>query len=499
MSKNTIAILFEKKLVSYCSFVFIPINYIEGEEKGNCFVSNTEQVYENIKNTPVLFTSEQYLYGYPTNLEEIKTQFGVKTKREALGIYLESFKENIIIGNVNCDDTVSMFNINPDCLEDMLFSNEKNPIETTNNNVEKEGSFGQTIKEKVDLGDYKTAISMLKEKENKSISKKEVPNIILPSKRIDVKQIIKNVNKNVIDQEEAVDIIATTIAANHMTSNPRNHSNFLINGPTGVGKTEIISSIAKEIEIPFVVSGMESITQEGYVGRSVDTLIAKVYKAANNNLELAQRGVLALDEIDKKASQKNEDVAGRAVLNSLLKMLDGNVIDVNIGTSQAPRYITFDTSHLTIISIGAFAGLKEKYKKQIGFLNNNQSQKVTNVEPFFDYGIPEEYMGRQGAIVTLNELGFDNYIKILYKSCNSPLKIKKEFLSEFGVLLKTDESFINEIASKTVGLKVGARGLKKTINESLQPAITEILKEGKYSELIVNGETVNNPKQYILR
>ena len=506
MSKNAIAILFEKKLVSYCAFVFIPINYIEGEEKNGMFITDTEQLYENIINTPVLFTSEQYLYGYSTNIEDIKRQFKVKTKKEALTKYLDSFKENIIFGNVNSADTVSLINVNPDCFEEIITKKETKSKENTNNIQEKNrasSNFNEIIKQKVDCGNYKEAMNLLKDKLS-DISfkgkKTEVPNIIIPSKKIEVKKIIENVNKNVIDQEEAIDIIATTIAANHMTSNPRNHANILVTGPTGCGKTEIITSIAKEIQIPCAVTGMESITQEGYVGKSIDTLIAKVYKAANGDIKLAQRGVLALDEIDKKASQKNDDAAGRAVLNSLLKILDGNIIDVNIGTSQHPNYIAFDTSHLTIISIGAFAGLKEKRAKQIGFGNNNNEEiKITDVQPFFDYGIPEEYMGRQGVIATLRELGFDNYLKILYKSCNSPLKIKKEFLSEFGVLLKTDKSFINEVACKTVDLKAGARGLKKTINESLQPAITEILKEGKYKELIVSGETVNNPKQYILR
>lgn len=506
MSKNTIAVLFEKKFVSYCSFVFIPINYVEGEERNGVFITDTEQVYENIINTPALFTSEQYLYGYATNVEDLKRQFDVKTKKEALTKYLENFKENIIFGNVNSDDTVSLVNVDPDCFEEIITKKETKSKENTNDIQEKNkalSNFNDIIKQKIDSGNYKEAMNLLKNKVNDASSKEqktEAPNIIIPSKKIEVKKLIENVNKNVIDQEEAVDIIATTIAANYMTSNPRNHANILLTGPTGCGKTEIITSIAKEIQIPCVVTGMESITQEGYVGKSVDTLLAKVYQAANGDIKLAQRGVLALDEIDKKASPKNDDATGRAVLNSLLKILDGNIIDVNIGTSQHPNYITFDTSHLTIISIGAFAGLKEKYGKQIGFGNNNtQETIIDDLQPFFDYGIPEEYMGRQGVIVTLRALGFDNYLEILYKSCNSPLKIKKEFLSEFGVLLKTDKSFLNEVARKTVNLKAGARGLKKTINESLQPAITEILKEGKYKELIVSGETVNNPKQYILR
>lgn len=499
MSKNTIAVLFEKKLVSYCSFVFVPINYIEGEERNGVFISDTEQVYENIKNTPALFTSEQYLYGYASNIETLKRQFDAKTKKEALTKYIDSFRENIIFGNVNKDDTVSIINIDPDCFEQEIKNSNKIKNDSNHNGVNRSDEI---IKEKIDSANYLEAMKLLKEKIGEPVESKSVksPSIIVPSQKIDVKHLIESVNKNVIAQEEAVDIIATTIAANYMTSNSRNHSNILVTGPTGCGKTEIITSIAKEIEIPYVVTGMESITQEGYVGRSVDTLLAKVYQAANGDIKLAQRGVLALDEIDKKASKKNDDVAGRAVLNSLLKILDGNVIDVNIGTSQAPKYITFDTSHLTIISIGAFAGLEEKYSKPIGFGNNNSNEaKTTNMDLFFDYGIPEEYMGRQGVIVTLRALGFDNYLKILYKSCNSPLKIKKEFLSEFGVLLKTDKSFLNEVARKTVNLKAGARGLKKTINESLQPAITEILKEGKYKELIVSGETVNNPKQYILR
>lgn len=488
--QNRIAILFEKKSIGKFSFAFIAINCIEGElTKDNKFITKEEAVYYNINDTQSLFTSEQYFFGYPTTIDNLKKQFRTRTKKEALIEYISFFDDNLILGNLDNNNELSIINVN---LDDYFYN--KGKIEFINSKVDYEL---ESIKNEIDSRNYKKAVDMLEKRINVSTDKSNTCNNTNVRKKINVKELIDSVNKNVIAQEEAVDTIATTIAINHMTDNARNHANILVTGPTGVGKTEILNSIAREISVPCVVADMNSITQEGYVGKSIDSLIAKIYNAANGNLEIAQRGILVLDEIDKKASQRNDDVAGRAVLNSLLKMLDGNIMDVNIGTSQKPIYINFDTSHLTIVSVGAFAGLDNNKKNPIGFGSTTVKQDLK--KSYFEYGMPEEFMGRMGVIANLHGLKFEDYINILLKSCNSPLVLKGQLLCEYGVLLHPTEDYICEIARKTVELRAGARGLKIAINESLQPALTEIIKNNVYNELLVTGETVDNPKKYILK
>lgn len=466
MEKN-IAVLFEKITINENFFIFVPISCIEGEDRKSVFLTEFNNYFQNMSDPYSLYTSDKYLYGYVTDSNELKNKFNVDSKKEALGCYFECFAEKIFFGYIDSDYKVNLIDI--------------------------------------DLAKY-IKLDKIKSKEKEKIVKKTLPhfeiasnNKVMNDKKINIKELIECVNKNVIDQNEAVDTIATTIAINHMNDNPKNHSNILVTGPTGVGKTEILNSIAKEINIPCVIADMSSITQEGYVGKSVDSLLSKVYNVANGDLDLAQRSILALDEIDKKASKSNNDVAGRAVLNSLLKILDGNIIDVNIGTSQSPKYIKFDTSHLTIVSLGAFAGLNKNEAPKIGFGNIEKFELKNNKESYFEFGMPEEFMGRMDVIVTLKELTFDNYINILYKSCNSPLFLKKQLLKDLGVVLKMNSSYIREIARKTLSLKAGARGLKIAVNESLQPALTEIVKNGTYKELSVDGETVYNPKKYILK
>lgn len=482
--QNNVAILFEKKLIGEYSFAFVAVNCIEGKESSDHkFITDSEKVYNSINDSKTLFTSEKYFYGYVTTVNDLKNKFNSYTKEEAFVDYIYFFSENLVLGSLDAFGNMVIKTVAVDDFFD-------NKINNTNIDIELEN-----IKKEIDSGNYKKAIELLENKNPNIRSKK-----LKRSERLDVKKIIDSVNNNVIGQEEAIDTITTTIALNHMNDNPKNHSNILITGPTGVGKTEILNSIAKEIDIPCVIADMSSITQEGYVGKSVDSLLAKVYNAANGDLKLAERAILALDEIDKKASKNNDDASGRAVLNSLLKILDGNVIDVNIGTSRCPNYINFDTSHLTIVSIGAFSGLRENKKKLIGFgTNTNTSSNDNEKELYFKYGMPEEFMGRMSVIANLKELSLDDYTIILLKSCSSPLLLKWDLLNEYGILFKPTSDYIYELANKTLSLKAGARGLKIAVNESLQPAINEIVKNGTYKELSVDGETVYNPKKYILK
>jgi len=379
-----VAIIFEKIDISGDYWLYKPVEIVEGklDKESGKFVAKYNFEYFAMDSDMVLIGKEDRFFGYNEKILQLKRTYDTLDTERAIKLYFDSISKLIYVGTYDNKGDIRVFSMSKDLFEEKLKDCEKgiisfNEVQTNNKKLLETPMYVPKIDElkKIEMGNSNAVIE-----ENIVIPN---PNVIIrEQKNIDVAKICDAVNKRVINQQEAVDILTSTIALNYIVENPEEHANIMLTGPTGCGKTQIIKCIAKEIDVPFVITGMQSITQEGYVGQSIDILLAKVYNAANKDIKIAQRSILALDEIDKKASTKNSDVAQRAVLNSLLKILEGSVVDVNIGTDRSPNYIQFDTSHLTIISVGAFAGLEKHHN--IGFARDNTQQIQSDKEAFFD-------------------------------------------------------------------------------------------------------------------
>ena len=337
------------------------------------------------------------------------------------------------------------------------------------------------------------------EKDNKMAVQKEASKLIsLKELRKDVKDVIKG-------QDKAVDAVTRAIIVNQMSANPKHKSHMLITGPSGTGKTEMINIISKKLGLPYFKADATAYTKEGYVGKSVYSMLSGLLAAANNDLSKAEHGILIIDEIDKKLSSRSDDVGGTDVLNSMLKMMDRDIIEVDIGHGYTERKVMFDTSNLTIIFMGAFADLyasKERDKKKgIGFNTSTEKEEkkekiiITN-EDLIKAGMPPEFLGRIPVITSTEDLELEDLVEILYKSKGGVIEEEKEFFKDLGITIKFTGPYIREIAEKAHKTKTGARNLRKLVRESLAVAYDDILSGKKVKVLKLTKETAQDPKKY---
>ena len=316
---------------------------------------------------------------------------------------------------------------------------------------------------------------------NSTAHKKEIP----PP---DIQKVEKDVLKCIIGQDKQVRQILTSVYRGMNFSTIK--SNTLVIGNSGTGKTETIRQIAQRLNKPYTIEDATKYTQEGYYGESVEKMIYNLIANAGGNLEKAQNGILVIDEIDKKTSKPEStgaDVAGVEVLKSLLKIIEGTKIKVEIPVPDAfiTLCVSFDTSNLIVILMGAFPGLdkirdKRLCRNPMGFGTEKVSLENTRKSCFtkkdlVQYGLTEEFVGRIDSIVEMNKLTEDNLVSILKNSKLSIFKRYENELRKKGITLVYEESIFREIAKESLTLDTGARELANTVNYIFENIIYEIL------------------------
>ena len=292
---------------------------------------------------------------------------------------------------------------------------------------------------------------------------------------IDIKELSKEVKKSIIGQDKVVDKAISTIIHNQMLINTdldndevrQQKQSMLIFGGTGTGKTEIVKQIAEKINIPYVIEDATKFTEEGYKSRDVSDMLSDLLRACDGDLDLAKRGILIIDEIDKKRASSTETVSTTAVQNSLLKIIEGDIIQINID-SFFEEPIDFDTSFLTVIMTGSFEGMLKNEKRSIGFNSeeNSTNNKKYTTEDFVKFGMIPEFMGRITSIAKTNDLEYNDLKKILVESDISPINLKKKFFDTLDVKTDFDEEFLDKIVSEAIAKKTGARGLKSAVADA---------------------------------
>ncbi len=334
------------------------------------------------------------------------------------------------------------------------------------------------------------------------VSKNEKP-IIKHKKQKTISQIDKDIRKTIVGQDDAVRKIVAAVYANQKIINSnlsieqkaQLKRNILIVGKTGTGKTEIIKQLAKNLDIPYVIEDATRYTKAGYVGENVETMLINLIQRADGNIEAAQKGILVVDEIDKKGSNgRKDDVGTNDVQYSLLKIIEGGLI--NIKDNKHDNYILFDTSMLTVIFSGAFTemhDMKEKNKPtHLGF-NNTKSLKEERKEfvpeDFIKFGMVPELMGRVSTVVSMNDLGVEDYKTIIKKSKLSPIVLKRIFFKTQNVSLRMEDAFVTAVAEETMKLKMGARGIKIVLDKLLGDIDFDVL-EGNLSQVRLNKDKI---------
>lgn len=289
-------------------------------------------------------------------------------------------------------------------------------------------------------------------------------------------------------------------------------SNMLMIGPTGSGKTYLVQTLAKLLDVPLAITDATSLTEAGYIGDDIESVVSKLLAAADNDVERAEHGIIFIDEIDKIAKKKNtnqRDVSGEAVQQGMLKLLEGSDVEVPVGANSKNAMVpltTVNTSNILFICGGAFPDLAEVIKERlnkkasIGFQaelrdkydkDKNILDKVT-VEDLRKFGMVPEFLGRLPVIFTLQELDKDMLVQILKEPKNAILKQYKKLLAMDEVKLSFDEAALEAIAEKALEKDTGARALRAILEEYMLDIMYEIPKDDSIGEVVITGEYIRH-------
>ena len=331
--------------------------------------------------------------------------------------------------------------------------------------------------------------------------KQEEVNGKIEKNNFDLPRFYEEITSYVIDQNEPIQKILTALWKHYEDFSDKKSRNILINGSTGVGKTEIFRRLTKLINVPCVMTSATEYTATGYVGKSVDDMLVALIAKADGNIEQAQRGILIIDEIDKLSENKSasSQVNQRDVQEALLKILEDGIFNV---TYKGKNY-SFDTSKLMVVGMGSWSRISlSPPPKVVGFNSVPEKQKTykdITKEDIVANGIIPELIGRFPVLVQMNELNFDSFVRIL-KAKNSVIKINEEFFKKKGIDLVVDDSAVEAVAKQADTNNYGARGLDEIIERALSAASFVIASNpDKYSSLLITDETIEDNKKYILK
>lgn len=358
-----------------------------------------------------------------------------------------------------------------------------------------------------------------KKEESKENNKDKKEEKLDPKKLPAPHEIKRMLDEYVIGQEYAKKVMSVAVynhykrvATNTMDDIEIEKSNMLMIGPTGSGKTYLVKTLARLLQVPLAITDATSLTEAGYIGDDIESVVSKLLAAADNDVEKAERGIIFIDEIDKIAKKKetrSRDVSGESVQQGMLKLLEGSDVEVPVGATSKNAMVpqvTVNTRNILFICGGAFPELesiiKARLNKQssIGF-NADLKDKYDNdsnilskveLEDLREFGMIPEFLGRLPIVFSLDGLTEDMLVKIMKEPKNAILKQYQKLLELDEVSLEFDDSALSAIAKKAMEKKTGARALRSIIEEYMLDIMYEIPKDDNIGSVLITEDYINN-------
>ena len=409
-------------------------------------------------------------------------------------------------------DLPNNIHICPDCMQ-RSFDSMNHQMQTGNFNYG--DLFNMPNISMIDLGSLQNQMGQQKKPKKKKSEKKEP---VLDLKKIPAPHKIKaTLDEYVIGQEYAKKVMSVAVynhykrvATDTMDEIAIEKSNMLMIGPTGCGKTYLVKTLAKLLDVPLAIADATSLTEAGYIGDDIESVVSKLLLAADNDVEKAEHGIIFIDEIDKIAKKKetrSRDVSGESVQQGMLKLLEGSEIEVPVGATSKNAMVpqvTVNTKDILFICGGAFPDLEDIIKTRLNksssmgfnadlkdkYDDEKNIMSYVTVDDLREYGMIPEFLGRLPIIYSLDRLDEDMLVNILKEPKNAILKQYQKLLELDEVKLEFTDDALRSIARKAMEKDTGARALRSIIEDFMLDIMYEIPKDSNIGSVTITEDVV---------